>query len=182
MTKRPLTLLEVAIGLALTAILLTTLFSSFRQMIQINSQVRMLSESLHPHFVMRLRLNQVFGRIYPGDKLTLEKDRGDGSAFKFQFNNGIDHSTDFAGEVEGQLLLDDKKQFCLLLKKKDKERKEVLLQGVRDVCFEVFDPAKKSWESELDEKQPLPPMVRFGIDGREYTLFLPRTEHKVGYP
>lgn len=169
------------IGLVLTAILITTLFSSFRQMIQLNHQVHTVSEQMHPLCVMQLRMSFVFEQIYPEDSLTLVAHKHAPSTFRFTFNNRLDQDPRFIGLVEGELVLDEKQQLCLVLQKEGHQRKEVLLCGAKAVCFEVFDPETGTWQTEYAKNAPLPPMVRFQVDGQTYPFFLPRAEYKVVY-
>ena len=176
MKKRPLSLLEVAIGLALTAILLTALFSSFRQSVQINAKVKKLTETLHPKFVMQMRLAKVFEGI-DGGKFTLaQKDRTELPELIFLFDNGVDPDPLFVGEVEGRLFCRNKNLYLTLGVKKRK-REELIFKGVENLSILCFDPGKQKWVKEW--KEGVPPMIKIALGEETYAFTLPRADRRV---
>ncbi len=179
--KRPLALLEVMIGLSLTAILLTTLFSNFRHLIQTNAEMKVLHQEKHWEYVTNLRLNQIFQSISEDANFTSgpHEDIYD-KALRFTFNNGIDPDPNFCQEVEGTLLI-KKENFCLIIEPKVGEaREEVFLEGVSELSIEYLDPQNGSWLKEW-EKDSLPAMVKITIYKKEFTFTLPHANRMAVY-
>jgi len=179
--KRPLSLLEVAIGLALTAILLTALFSSFRQIIQSGVKVEAARTEMHGWHLLDLRLNQIFESLSDGKLFyTSGHNKARGEALYFTFNNGLEQNPEFCGEMDGVLYASNEKNpsLCLLLKD---QREEIFIDQIDHLSFQFFDPQDNEWHSSWNKKT-LPPMTRIKIDDRVYSYILPKVEHKVIYP
>lgn len=179
---RAISLLEVMIGLALTTILLTFLFSSFRELMQTSSKLSKMRQEKHWEYVMQVRLNQVFEGIHNGSVFTIEPYRDiDPRALHFTFNNGIDPDPKFCQELEGFLFLNKEKEFCLMIESKDgKLRKEVFLKNGSDYSIQFFDPATKKWFKEWDFNY-LPPIVQISISSKIFQFVLPHGNRMVIY-
>lgn len=182
MKKRPLSLLEVMIGLALTTILLTTLFSSFRELMQTSNKLTKLRQEKHWEYVTQVRLAQIFEAIHAGSVFTLEPYRDiTPKALHFTFNNGIDADPKFCQELEGFLFINREKEFCLMIESKDgSQRKEVFLKNGSEYSIQFFDPSTKKWLNEWDFNY-LPPIVKISISGKMFQFVLPHGNRMVRY-
>ncbi len=176
--KRPFSLLEVCIGLALTAILLSSLFSGFRYLMQTGAKTAELRSSLHPYFVMQMRMNQIFQSI-PEDGLfyTDAHEKAKGMALYFIFQNGADPDPQFCGAVEGALYCNRDDELILELNDK---RVETLLTKASPFTMAFFDPKEKAWVEKW-KKDFLPPFFKVLIGKKEYSFLLPRANREADY-
>ncbi|NGX38575.1 MAG: hypothetical protein K1000chlam2_01749 [Chlamydiae bacterium] len=168
--KHPLSLLEVTIGLALTAILLTALFSSYRHLVQTNHRIKTVREEKHWEYVTHLRLNQIFENLQEGTLFTQDQ------TLHFFFNNGIDSHPEYCGDIEGTLSVEDK-TFQLVLKD---TRKEVFLKKAKNFSMQFFDTKKKELVSEWNEEY-LPPIIFLHISGKTFTFLIPNASKEINY-
>jgi len=180
--KRPLSLLEVTIGLCLAAILVTTLFSSFRHLMQSKSQMESLRQEKHWEYITHVRLNQVFENIHDKTVFNTEPYQDISvTALHFTFNNGVDADPQFCQELEGFLFVNKEDEFCLMIQSKGgKDRKEVLLKKAKNYSIQFFDPSKKKWQSEWN-KEFLPPLVKISISGKTFHFVLPHANRTISY-
>jgi len=156
--KRHVTLLEVMIAMALTALILMTLMFFYQQVVVIGSDIdRIKAEQFHIRFAEN-RLAYILPRIISkSDKLKdfaffsvgdegIAKPNSQGLIFTF--DNGISLDKPFSNHVVGRLLLDPNGKLLLLYwpipKTWDKAagplpvKKEILLENVESVSFEFF--------------------------------------------
>lgn len=177
--KHPLSLLEVVIGMALTAILLTTLFSSFRRIALSNQEIQKIYHATHWESVAYLRLTQIFE--------TLEEEKGkyflytgphpqsNQDALHLIFDNGIDPNPDFCGIIQGSLIWDKDNNLTLIT---ENIRKEVFLKGVKEMELRFFDPKKRDWVDHWHNER-LPPMVRLTVNEKSFYFTLPRARRLI---
>ncbi|NGX47492.1 MAG: hypothetical protein K1000chlam3_00866 [Chlamydiae bacterium] len=176
--KRPLSLLEVCIGLALTAILLTTLFSGFRHLMKNGAKMGEVRHQLHPYFVMQMRLNQIFESITEeGLFYTDIHEKANGKALYFTFQNGVDPDPQFCGEIEGVLYCSKEKEMILELKD---ERSEIFLTEVSSFKMKFYDPKENKWVGKWG-KNFLPPLIKIHIGEKEYSYLLPRATREAKF-
>lgn len=178
MKKKYLTLLEVFIGLGLTALLLTALFSNFSQIVKTNIKVQKAKGETHWTFVTQMRLAQVFETVDENSDFYAKE-----GILSFSFHNGIDPEGAFSQEVSGTLQLDPQKEFCLQIRGEEgKERKEVFVKQVDTFSLLFFDPTKKKWVSTWNKEDPLPPLIRIVVLKKEFNFILPKANRRAVYP
>lgn len=178
--KRPLSLLEVSIGLTLTAILLTTLFSSFHQLMKTGVRIETVRSEMHTKHLMQLRLNQIFESVSDGKLFyTDAHGKAHGEALYFTFNNGVDQDPAFCGEIDAVLFASKEKKPKISLLLKD-QRLENFADDITDFSFAFFDPEQKKWLPTWNKKV-LPPMLAISLDQITYTFNLPKANQKVIY-
>ncbi len=180
--KRPLSLLEVMISLALASILLTTLFSSFRELMQTNAKLSKMHQEKHWEYVLNVRLTQIFEAIHSDALFTTEPYRDIApKALHFMFNNGIDADPKFCQELEGFLFLSKEKELCLVIQSKGgSERKEIFVKNGKDYSLQFFDPVSKKWVSDWSQTV-LPPIAQIAICGKTFQFVLPHGNRMVVY-
>jgi len=172
--KRPLSLLEVTIGLTLTAILLTALFSSFRQIIQTNVKLQKARNEMHGYFVLQMRLSQVF------ESVQNSRLQGSETSIHFSFDNGIDPEPEFCQKVAALFVANEKELSLKLQSKTGKERKEIFLKSPKSLSFSYFDPKEKTWVKKWNNKT-LPPQIKIEMGKEKWTFLLPRANQKIVY-
>lgn len=176
--KRFFSLLEVSIGLALTAILVTTLFSSFRHLMKKGAMMENTRAQLHGEHLLNLRLNQIFeavsGKIFLGPH-----DDAKGDAFFFTFDNGTDPEPEYCGKIRGVLFAtkDKKSSICIRLNDKREER---FIENITNFSVELFHPDEQQWQ-DFWKKSHKTPMVRIKIDDKAFSYILPRIDQRVNY-
>lgn len=178
--KRTLSLLEVMISVALASILLTMLFSSFRELMQTNAKLSKMHQEKHWEYVLNIRLNQIFEGIHSDALFTTEHYR-DTQALHFMFNNGLDADPKFCQDLDGFLFLDKEKELCLVIQSKDgSERKEIFVKNGKDYSLQFFDPLSKKWVSDWSQTI-LPPIAQIAICGKTFQFVLPHGNRMVMY-
>lgn len=180
--KRPLSLLEVMIGLVLSTILLTALFSSFRELMQKKAELAKMHGEKHWEYVTEVRLNQIFEAINSESIFRTEPYRDIApQSLHFTFNNGVDSDPKFCQQLEGYLFVNHEKEFCLMIESKEgKQRKEVFLKNGSNFSIQFFDPAEKKWLLAWDQNF-LPPFVKISISGKVFEFILPHADRTVIY-
>jgi len=169
--KRPLSLLEVVIALALTTILLTSLFTIYRHLIQSKTQVETARSQLHWQFLTQTRLNQAFETVQECSIFY-----SNGSMLFFKFDNGIDPDPQFCGTHVGEFGLDNKK---LIFKIND--RVEIFHTNINHFEMKFFDPKKKEWV-EGWMNSILPSLIHLKIDGHEFFFNIPQAKTPAFIP
>lgn len=177
--KRPFSLLEICIGLALTTILLTALFNGFRQLMVSGAEIERTRSELHPYLLFPLRMQQIFDAM-PSNALcyTDPHEEAKGSALYLTFLNGVDPEPEFCGEVEGVLFQNKENEIVLKL---NNERTETLFTPRKSFSIEFFDPKEKTRISEW-KKEVLPPFIYIQVQDKEYAFLLPKAHHEAEYP
>lgn len=183
--KRHLSLLEVMIALSLTAILLTILFNTYREITLMQGRVKQVRDQNHWEFITQLRLNQVFETVSPGSLFFTEDAKFQANLFMtnnphlllhFKFNNGIDKDPRYGGIVMATLGL-HQDDFSLVLKG---ERKETFFQSANKVKFSFYDAKKKAWVYKWQGME-YPAMIKIEVDNASFTFFLSQAKHEAFY-
>lgn len=158
------------IGLALTTLLLTFLFSSYRHLVIAKVEVEKLQSALHPKFFTQARLAQIFDNLEPGCPFYTTK-----GLLHFTFDNGIEPDPEFCGPLDGTIGLakatKGEKRAQLVLSIRD--RKEILHKNVKTLEFAFFNPLKKEWTSDWRGSGSSPSIVRITVDQEEYHFRIP---------
>jgi prepilin-type N-terminal cleavage/methylation domain-containing protein len=189
MKKRALTLLEVMISLVLASILLTTLFSFYKQLFFSRAEIQKSKELILDRILMQERLSQIFAKVVPEIEeekglifYTSEKPSTLSDALCFVYDNGIDPNPSFCGLLKGTLYLSKEKNLTL---QTWPGREEILLDSVEALQFSFFDLEKKQWKQEwLGEKEGLPAMIKLTLKNKqkeEFVFFLPDAYKKITY-
>lgn len=180
MRKKNFSLLEVMIGLVLATLLLTTLFSTFRELMQTGAKLSKARQEKHWEYVLNMRLTQVFEAIGADALFTTEPYRDIApQALHFIFNNGIDLDPKFCEKIDGFLFLNKDQQLCLVLQAKDgTSRKEVLVMNGKDYELKFFDPQSKKWIREWIQTSP-PPIVQMAVCKKSFQFVLPHGNRMV---
>jgi hypothetical protein len=157
-------LLEILIGLSLTAILLTFLFSFFVESARIEKKLDTARMAINARNHLQIRLQTLFTSIdrEGSDSFfyTKQLEKEPSNSLIIRFNNGIDPSPLFSGAILGRLYIDSKKNLSLacwpLEKNKPKSwRKEVLLSNVESFEFEFLGPITASEHGKKEEIRPI---------------------------
>ncbi len=172
--KRPFTLIELMIGLALSAILLGFLFHFYTTLSTAHIDLAKNKEGVLSKQRVQLRLNQVLS-------LASEPFYVKEGALIFKYDNGIDPHPQFCGPLTGMLYVNEKKQLSLVTWSKEKEpRKEVLFPNVSSYAMSFFDPIeKKTWTSHWEKK--LPAMTKLAINDFTLLFFMPDSTEILHY-
>jgi hypothetical protein len=183
--KRLFSLLEVVIGLSLTALLLTILFNTYREISLMQGKVKQVRDQIHWELITQLRLNQVFETLSLGSLFYTEDPKFQARLFMtqnpypvlhFKFDNGVDRDPQFGGVVMASLGLHDG-DFSLLLKG---QRKEVFLPNAKDVKFSFYDPTKKTWLCNW-QGVGFPAMIKMEVNNTSFTFILPQAKHEATF-
>jgi len=180
--KRPLSLLEVMIGVVLASLLLTTLFSSFRELMQTGAKLTKMHQERHWEYVLHVRLNQLFEAIDSDALFTTEPYQDIApKALHFIFDNGVDANPKFCQKLDGYLFLNQDRALCLVLQAQDgTERKEILVKNGKDYSLKFFDPLSKKWVGSWVQTV-LPSFVQMTICGKTFQFILPHGNRMVQY-
>lgn len=161
--KNYFTLIETLIALFLTSMIITLIFSFFKEISLFNQQTeKKQQESFHYRYVDS-RLNEIFQRLNPTQSLiekkyfyfyldTAVKNYSKLPSLVFTFNNGVKLDPDYSGYVLARLYLNDvTQQLCLVtwplnknISPNEKMIKEVLMNQVTSLEFKFYSaPAIK---------------------------------------
>ena len=147
--KRALTLLEVIISLALTAILLTMLISSATRLFSTRTRIENAKQEVLAKTLIQERLSSLFSALakyQPSEKGLPEKEpKGplesiDGKSLTLFLENQIDANPFFCGSTKGEIFVENQNLIFQLMGKNDAVRKEILLENVKDISFQFFNP------------------------------------------
>ncbi len=183
--KHSLTLLEVVIAIVLLGILLTGLFSSFRQGVVKNISARELKQKVLQLELFQQRMKILFSQE---NGLWIEKHpQATGMALFTDFEQKADPDFDMCGDLEGMLFLNAKKELCFVIwSENGTERMETLLDGVSSFKCRLFDPKEGEWNTTWPQKkQGSPAMVAIDLTwhGKEipFVFFLKSSNEKIMY-
>lgn len=184
MRKRSLTLLEVIIALVLAAILLSTLFTFYRNLFVTRSQIQTSKNISLQRVLTQERLTQIFGKLLSEveeEKGVIFYTAGHNKALSlilyFAYDNGIDPDPQYCGTVKALLYLSLEKKLTLLTLP---AREEILLEDVDSLFFAFFDIKEKSWQNSwVSEAGKLPAMIKLLINEDPIVFFLPDASKKI---
>lgn len=163
MIKRyPFTLLELVIGMALAAIVVSFLFSSFRYSSIAHSKVKMTHKAVRERLCLQTRLMQVFDLFeFESKKKEIyiaTHPESHEEALYFSFHQEIDQDPHFIGTLTGVIFINLKKQLCLLtISPSGTSRKDIFLENIQSISFQFFDSQNAKWESKWKKEIPYAP-------------------------
>ena len=176
--KRPLSLVEIIIGLFLALLLLSTLFRSYYDFASTKAQIETARTSLHSSLFLRGRLDSLFAKINPEKKCQLTKEK-----LLFYFEMGVDHDPEFSKPMKATLFYDKKDQFILSFHPEENnslERKEVLQKGVKTLQIRFWDPKRKQWSSTWTSSE-FPLQIQLTLNKETMTFLIQTAKHEVIY-
>src|SRR5579872_241343 len=166
MRKKNLTLMEVAIALSLTAILLSFLLSFYRETHLNKTKIQIAKQQVLANQLVHLRLYRIFAQLHQEEKSQkplLYTDIFTGTelpALYLQYQNGIDPDPALANLVTSVLYLTKGKELCLTTtSKKGGKRMEILATQISSLSFEFFDPEEKHWTPDWNDKKKATPLI-----------------------
>lgn len=174
-----MTLLELMIGLVLIGILLTTLFSCYKEILKKKATVLHLEMTIQEQEIFNQRLHLLFASLRPIQTTTqlylYPHPDAVVPALVFHFENKLDRNKAFLGELQAMLFLDEKK--CLFLSTwghDESIRSECLLEKIDTICYRFFDQNKKMWvENWPPIQQEHPVMVQVMITQEHNQISFP---------
>jgi hypothetical protein len=184
--KHSLTLLEVAIALVLTGILLSVLWKVYHNWYKTYETVQVLQAKAHKKLFVKERLEKLSSAIstyHEGHMLFNPSTE----SLCFCYKGEADPTPSFNGMVRSLLYVDSAKQLCLASWSSSKEsRIEVLKDRVSSLSFAFFDTQTRSWSDFWEESlDHLPLFVKVIIktpEGEEsYRLTTTITEGPILY-
>ncbi|MCK4935170.1 MAG: hypothetical protein KAR79_06240 [Simkaniaceae bacterium] len=149
---RPITLIEVFIGIGLMAILTSTLFHYFKNSLLYSHQLEYAKTHVFERSYMQQRLLQVFSKLPSKSPFYTEQTRN--PMLTFTFDNGADPEITFCQTINAEISLDKEESALYLLTwplAEEKEprsnvRYEKLLTDVTSVSYTFFQ--KKDFDQE----------------------------------
>jgi len=166
--KRPLSLLELVIGLSLTAILLSSLFTTFRNIAKESAQVQRIHGKSHEKAILQLRLQQIFNSLSKKSGILLVE-----NSLFFFYENPYDLETAFCGLVKGDLQLVGSNLLLHFTGKDGARREQKLFENVSDIRWEFYDIKTKKWSDSLKKKRvPLQVKLHLTLTDKQEQLFI----------
>jgi hypothetical protein len=196
--KRTVILFEILIGLSLTAILLTFLFSFFVESAKIEKKLETARMEIGARAHLQTRLQTVLTALCQDQRqffYTQEED------LYTIFDQGIDPDPLYSGPVSSRIFLDGEKHLCLAtwpLSEEKKGRKEILMSQVDAFEFEFLGkPTEKkekirpihgdyAWRTQWPKTElAAPSMIRLKITRNktpiEFAFILPAYTPLITY-
>lgn len=164
--KRPFTLIELIVALALSVGLFTFLFTTIQQTRRADQKAQEIIRPIKREYALYQQLNRVIPEIE-------EKLYSDKESLVFTYNNGIDKDPHFCSLVLARLYL-DKGRLILATwphpRWKDHTcRVQVLSENVHRFTFKFLDPP--NWtKTRSKEEEELPAMIKFEIDKKTFSF------------
>ncbi len=165
--KRPYLLFEILIGLSLTGILLTFLFSFFAESAKMEKKLETMRSEITARQNLQTRLQAVLTGIAreSSTETPFYTDREQGESLVAVFDNGIDPDPAFSGQIIGRIYLDEQANLSLatwpLERKEEKEnhpwpwRKEILLSNIEGFEFEFLSQKKEENRTKKEKTKPV---------------------------
>lgn len=185
--KRPITLMEILIAMALMSVLFSALFYGYKQLSLKRLAIQKSKQQVLVKSLLFAKLTQIFAKVSLQKEDEEKKEEwvftSTENGLIFTYDNGIDPDPNFRGDLRAMIHLNPHKELTLVNWSKQKEaRREVLLEMVDDCAFEFFDLESKQWISSWEKDDAaLPPMVRLIINQQPFTFFLPKVEPIILY-
>lgn len=163
MKRHAFTLLELMIGMALAAIVIGFLFSTFRYSSIAHSKIKIAHKAVHERLCLQTRLSQVFDQLHFEMKkkefYSASHPEALGDALYFSFHLEIDQDPHFIGPLDAVLFINHQKQLCLLtMAPAGSSRKDIFLDNVQALSFQFFDSQNAKWESKWKKGVPYAPI------------------------
>jgi hypothetical protein len=166
--KRPLSLLEVIIALALSAILLVTLFQFFHHLSVSNIQIQKSKGKILSRQCMHQRLSVAFNNLDIAGKTTLysSPEQVDGCpALVWKSSQEMDSDERFRGELTHMLYFIKKRGLCFSTwSQNGASRDEVLYDAPTSMTIHFFeDGSAAGWQTEWLKKDDVPSMIKLSL-------------------
>jgi hypothetical protein len=162
------TLLEVIVSMVLVSIVLTFVFTFFRQILTMKTQSFALKEKILNLEYFHARLTHLFDHFHEQENCLVAKiihDHAHGPALLIQCDNGIHPNPAFSGLCYHMLFKTRDHRLCLCTwSKNDIEQIDTLLTQIKDFSCEFF--ADKQWHTTwpIDKKNnSLPYMIKISF-------------------
>lgn len=160
--RYPFTLLELIIGMALAAIVVSFLFSSFRYSSIGHSRIKMTQKAVHERLCFQTRLTQVFDQLQFENKkkeiYLASHPESHNDALYFSFHQEIDQDPHFIGVLDAVLFINFEKQLCLLSISPDgTSRRDVFFDNIESISFQFFDSQNTKWQPKWKKELPHAP-------------------------
>ncbi len=160
--KHPLSLLEVAVAISLTGILLSVLWSTYHTWYKTYIQMQKTQTQVHKHIFVKQRLEALSSLLAIPSKeefLFTPSVKGEPPSLCFYYKGEADPDPSFNSKLSSLLYVDNAKQLCLTTwNEEGKYRQEILRDGIYDLSFSFFDPQNNLWEPEWQENLSHPPL------------------------
>lgn len=140
-------LLELLIGLSLTALLLSCLFAFWVESVKVDTKLEKMRTEILQRAQLQTRLQDLFTSLVPGDPAgsfyTQEFPNESKESLIALFDNGIDPDPSFSGAILARIYLDEEQNLTLALWPKEDVknrawRKEILLPHVTHIEWEFL--------------------------------------------
>ena len=155
-----LTLIEVVIAMVLLGILLTSLFSSYRQTLKNNITLKTVKQTVQQIEVFHQRIRSLL--LPPHNKKIWLQPHPDalGAGLMLSFEQPIDKDLDFCGELQGMLFFNAQHQLLFVTWGHNQQtRLETLLEDVESMQCEFFDADLGKWFKEWPHKKTEKPVM-----------------------
>lgn len=163
--RRPFTLLEVVIGIALASILIAVLFSTFQRTSLSNLKIKSIQRTVHERMCLQLRLTSIF------DKLEFERKKiqfytashaaAYDQALYFSYKQEVDSDPSYIGVLNAALFLKQpEKKLCLeTYSTTGIVRTELFFEDLKTVSFQFLNAQKGTWESSWPKEADFSPAL-----------------------
>lgn len=170
--KYSFTLLEVMIASVLVGVVLTFLFTFFRQTLARKQQIHTIKERVMQVELVRLRLMHLFNHLAKekGNVVSLAHPEADGKACLLYGGQGIDPDPSFSKEGYAMLYKtqDNRLALCRWNEEKKRTRIDTLLKKVESLSFSFFTDGK--WQDCLKRGESSSASMikmQFKLEGKE---------------
>ncbi len=165
--KHSLTLLEVAIAICLTAILVPSLWHVYQNWLTSYKNVQLLQNKLEPRLFLKQRLERIgllLRNLNEPNFIFTPSEKSEFPSVCFSYKNEPDVNPAFNDIVRSLLYVDGAKQLCLTTWGSTLEnRTEILLTQIKSLEISFFNPKINIWQSSWDESPPLPIWIKLII-------------------
>lgn len=137
-------LFELLIGLCLTALLLSCLFSFWVGSVKVEAKLQNARTEVLARAALQTRLQSIFTTLVPGDSFyTQEFPHEEQDSLIALFDNGIDPDPAFSGPILARIYIDEEQNLALALWPKEETkdrnwRKEILLPHTPHIEWEFL--------------------------------------------
>jgi Type II secretory pathway, component PulJ len=174
--KRPLSLLEVIIALALSAILLTALFQFFHNYSKSTLQIQAAKAKVLLRQCMHQRLSMELAKVTSGveGKQTFFQTSIEGVPALVWKTKGEETDPALSGELTHMLYYLKGKGVCFSTQPKAQEqRNEVLFAEASGMAFDFFEEgSKEGWVKTWEKKEEPPAMIKLTLfEGQDQLTF-----------
>lgn len=192
------------IGLSLTALLLTFLFSFLVSSVKVEEKLDRARKEILARGELQTRLQDVLSSISSGSLYTQQNQQELSPNLIAVFDNGIDPDPAFAGPVLTRIFLDENRDFCLAIRPLDNNnkawRKEILLPAVTKFEFRFLSSLSAKIEKEQiypinaaycwrtawsKQRSEIPSLIRLILEKEgetiEFAFILPSVDPFVTY-